>query len=242
MSFGTKLAGLRAVLREHSPAEALAMLSHRLSDEIQERRLGIRTRGFFSGTQLGHATSEFGAYLAAPYAALWWGLDQIPLTNGGDAFLDIGSGMGRVIVVAGTRPFRRVIGVEISPNLAERARENIAVARKRLRSPVDILVADACEYQVPDDITVVHLFNPFGGSILTRVIQNIQASLKRRPRRLSIIYGNPKEFERMRLGEGWARRGASREFYPGIEYAIYNCAATSWLCGDGILLRPPTGI
>jgi SAM-dependent methyltransferase len=225
VSFGTKLAGFKSVLRERSPGEILAGLSHRLSDEFQERRLGIRTRGFLSGSELGHVTSEFGAYLAAPYAALWWGLDRIPVTQDGDAFLDIGSGMGRVIVVAGTRRFRRVIGVEISPGLAERARENIASAGKRLRSPVDILVADACEYQVPDDITVVHLFNPFGGSILTRVVQNIRDSLTRRPRRLSIIYGNPKEFERMRLGKGWTTRGASRVFYPKIEYTLYHCSA-----------------
>ena len=225
MSLGTKLAGLRAVLREHSPAEVLAGLSHRVSDEIQERRLGIHTRGFYSGTQLGHATSEFGAYLAAPYAALWWGLKQIPATDERDAFLDIGSGMGRVIVVAGTRRFRRVIGVEISPDLADRARENIALAGKRLRSPVNILVDDACEYQIPEDITVIHLFNPFGGSVLTRVIENIRASLRRRPRRLALIYGNPKEFERMQLGEGWATRGSSRVFYPNIEYAFYDCAA-----------------
>lgn len=225
MSFGTKLAGFKSVLKERSPGEILAGLSHRLSDEFQERRLGIHTRGFLSGSQLGHVTSEFGAYLAAPYPALWWGLDRIPAAGDGDAFLDIGSGMGRVLVVAGTRRFKRVIGVEISPNLAERARQNIALAGNRLRSPVNILVADACEYPVPDDITVVHLFNPFVGSILTRVVENIRASLARRPRRLSLIYGNPKEFERMRLGEGWATKGASRVFYPNIEYALYACSA-----------------
>ncbi len=224
MSFGTKLAGLRAVLKERSSREVLAVLSNRLSDEFQERRLGIRTRGFLSGSQLGHVTSEFGAYLAAPYAALWWGLDLLSASQEGHAFLDIGSGMGRVVVVAGTRRFRRVIGVEISPGLAERARANIALARKRLHSPVEVLVADACEYAVPEDITVVHLFNPFGGTILTRVIANLRASLRRQPRRLSIIYGNPKEFERMRLGEGWATRRTSKEFYPGIEYALYDCA------------------
>ena len=226
MSFGSKLSGLLSTIRGQKARDVVSGLYHRLTDELQERRLGIRTRGFYSGSQLGHQTREFGAYLAAPYGGLRWGLRQVSIAPDRDALLDIGSGLGRALVVAGTKPFRRVVGVEISPALAERASENVARAHG-LRAPVEVVVADAREYEVPDDITVVHLFNPFSGSLLKDVIQKLHAAVTRRPRPLTIIYGNPGEFERMKLGEGWATRRARRVFYPNTEYAVYDCPVYS---------------
>ncbi len=41
-------------------------------------------------------------------------------------FVDIGSGMGRVVLIASRLPFKQVVGVEISPALHEIARENLA--------------------------------------------------------------------------------------------------------------------
>jgi hypothetical protein len=226
-SLSTKLASLLSVARSGGPGKAVSFLYHRLADEFHERRLGIRTTGFLSGSELHHQSPEFGAYLGAPYSALWHCFGQVAIRGDRDTLLDIGSGMGRVLVVAATKPFRRVIGVEISPELAELARENLRRAGRHLRCEVELEIADARSYHIPDDVTIIHIFNPFTGETLARVGGNIRAFLQRTRRPLTIIYGNPAGFEAMFFSEGWLKRSFFRVFYPNIEYAIYDCVAGS---------------
>src|SRR5215217_5076189 len=58
-----------------------------------------------------------------------------------DVFLDIGCGMGVVLVEAAARyPFRRVIGLDVVPQFTEIAKAMIARGRQRLRCrAIDII-------------------------------------------------------------------------------------------------------
>jgi hypothetical protein len=58
---------------------------------------------------------------------------------------------------------------------------------------VEIVVADATQYELPDDVTVIFMHSPFKGATFRRVLDRIGASLDRRPRRLRLIYKNPEE-------------------------------------------------
>lgn len=119
-----------------------------------------------------------------------------------DVFVDFGSGMGRVVLQAARYPFRKVIGVEVSETLHGIARENIDHNRWRLRcSDIDLVHADVLEYEIPDDVTVAFLYNPFQGEIFAIVIERLLQSVERNPRPLRIIYVNPVE-ERLLLGAG----------------------------------------
>ena len=51
----------------------------------------------------------------------------------GFTFVDLGSGKGRVLLLAALRPFRRVIGVEISASLHTRAQANVEALRGAIR-------------------------------------------------------------------------------------------------------------
>jgi SAM-dependent methyltransferase len=112
-----------------------------------------------------------------------------------DVFVDIGAGMGRVVLEAARLyPFKRVVGVELSEEFARVARTVIEKNRHRLRcKQVDIVCADARDYRVDDDVTVVYLYNPFLGEVFAAAVQSIIASVDRRPRRLRLIYFNPEE-------------------------------------------------
>ncbi len=91
-----------------------------------------------------------------------------------DVFVDFGSGMGRVVLQAARYPFRKVIGVEVSETLHGIARENIDRNRQRLRCPdIELVHADALEYEIPDDVTVAFLYNPFRGTIFATVIERL---------------------------------------------------------------------
>ena len=110
-----------------------------------------------------------------------------------DVLVDFGSGMGRAVLIAAHRyPFRRVIGVEISPELNFIAMENLCRTRHKLRClHVTFIIADAVTYTVPDDMTYAYFFHPFADDIFRAVVRNIIASLDRRHRRVTICYANP---------------------------------------------------
>jgi SAM-dependent methyltransferase len=135
-------------------------------------------------------------YTASPWWVLRWLLPRSDVRPS-DVFVEFGCGKGRVVLDAARRyPFRRVIGVELSPDLSEVARRLVARERNRLRCrDVRIDTADATEYSVPDDMTYAYLYNPFNGDTFERVCANIVASLDRAPRPLHLIYLNPADHE-----------------------------------------------
>ena len=49
------------------------------------------------------------------------------------------------------------------------------------------------EYEIPDDLSVVYLYNPFTGLLFARFIERLLRSLERRPRPLRLVYNYPFE-------------------------------------------------
>lgn len=47
-------------------------------------------------------------------------------------------------------------------------------------------------FDVPDEVTTVYLFNPLFKDAIIRFLDNIRISLKRNPRIINLIYYNPK--------------------------------------------------
>jgi SAM-dependent methyltransferase len=112
-----------------------------------------------------------------------------------DVFLDLGCGRGRVLYMAARYyRLRRIVGVDISAELTEHARLNIEQRRERLRTQeVEIVCANAREWTVPDDVTLVYLYFPFSGETWKAVVGNLVASLDRSPRRMRIFFAAPKQ-------------------------------------------------
>jgi SAM-dependent methyltransferase len=158
-----------------------------------ERRLGVRTSGEIGLDELGIAAEGRERY--KPVGLLQFRRILPPsAVTADDIFVDIGSGMGRAVLLAAAYPFRRVIGVELSTRLVDIAQDNLDRSRARLRCKDVVFVnADAVDYEIPDDVTVVFMNNPFREAIFAAVIKNVLASYDRRPRMLRIVYGNPIE-------------------------------------------------
>jgi SAM-dependent methyltransferase len=140
-----------------------------------------------------------------------------------DVFLDIGCGNGRAVLLAAAYPFRRVIGIELSTQLVEIAQDNIDRTKARVRCKNMVLVnADAENYEIPDDVTVVFMYNPFRGPIFATVVKNLLNSYDRKPRPLRIVYANPIE-EPALLATGRVRMiGRVQGFRPGREWSRSN--------------------
>jgi SAM-dependent methyltransferase len=115
-----------------------------------------------------------------------------------DVFLDLGAGKGRVVLLAARYPFARVIGVELSESLAAVARRNVATIGVRPRcGPIEIVTADAVDFEIPDDVSVVYMNNAFRGSTFDAVIGNLLESVDRKPRRVRLIYWNADDRDRL---------------------------------------------
>ncbi len=71
------------------------------------------------GPNLVHATH----YEPTPVGDLDALLAHVPFALERSTFVDLGSGMGRAVLLAASRPFRQVVGVEISPALHAIARD-----------------------------------------------------------------------------------------------------------------------
>jgi SAM-dependent methyltransferase len=95
-------------------------------------------------------------------------------------FIDLGSGKGRVLLVAAQYPFKSVIGVEFSKTLHDIAQSNISkfVEQGLTRTRPTSINMDAGEFdfsQFTDK--VVFCFNPFAASLMLCVLDNLQRSV-----------------------------------------------------------------
>jgi SAM-dependent methyltransferase len=137
------------------------------------------------------------------------------------AFVDFGCGKGRVLLLASEFGFSRVVGVEFSGLLCEIARANVAGYRRRRSggAPIMVIEGDAAEYKFMDDETVLFFFNPFDAVVLAAVLDGVVASVHRRPRRVWIVYNNPRWPEVIECA-GFTPIG--RHTFPSGVFTIYE--------------------
>ena len=96
------------------------------------------------------------------------------------SFIDIGSGKGRVLLIAAEYGFEEVKGIEFSSNLTAIANKNISKYRTQYKSNTffDVINIDAAHYKFNNIEDVFFLYNPFDEVILEKVLDNICKSLK----------------------------------------------------------------
>ena len=112
-------------------------------------------------------------------------------------FVDLGSGKGRALLLASRYPFRRIVGVEIAPELSEVAAANVhrfAASWQTCRA-IEAHTGDAAEFVYPAGPLVLFLYQPFLPPVLKRCLKNLAKSLAAEPREVYVVYVNP-VFER----------------------------------------------
>ena len=178
-------------LRRLGLRETLRLYRYRLGEYYRDWRLGIRTTGLLYPDAT-EADPDYQPYEAAHYRCLHQAMRYFDPHPERDVLLDYGCGLGRAVVVGALYPFRKVIGVELSAELSQAARQNVRRAAPRLRcSAVEIVTADAAEYQVPPEVNCVFLFNPFTGPVLRAVLDRLHHSWLQHPRKLRLVYLYP---------------------------------------------------
>ncbi len=171
----------------------------------------------------GHAVA-YQPSKAQPFLKL---LDALQLPRG-CTFVDVGSGKGKILLLAARyagHRFRRVVGLEFSSALCEQARRNIDIFRRshpRL-APIDVIEGDATKCVLEGDENVFFLYNPFDGLILARFLKVIESSWIKHPRRIWLVYSVPMHAEVVLASGLFPQR---REFnFGGNDVYVYSTDA-----------------
>lgn len=192
---------LRGFLERYERFTLLDHLRTRIVDRLyvyQRRVFDFRYRVATGGatyTEIDtfHADTENWPYLGCQWPDLWFVLKDLKHEG---TFVDLGCGKGKALLIAGMLQYQRVIGVEISSELAAAARHNINQFRgKRRAGTVECVAASVTDWMVPDDASAVFLFNPFFGETFKMAMANVFASYDRHPREMHIVYEYPWEHE-----------------------------------------------
>lgn len=135
------------------------------------------------------------------------------------AFVDVGCGKGRPLLVASEFGFRRLVGVELAPHLARVARANAATvaARHPGRTAIEILVGDATAVEPPADHVVYYLYNPFSRPLVQALVENVERQLKDRLQHAFFVCYNPVHGEVLDRSPHFARWSAATLRYADDE-------------------------
>jgi SAM-dependent methyltransferase len=151
------------------------------------------------------------------------------------SFIDYGSGKGRVLLLASRLPFRRVVGVEYSPELHRIAQRNLRSSQfvDRRSGPVESICMDAVRYSIPEEPVVLYFNNPFRRPIMESIRDNVVRSYEGNPRSIVVIYFWPVHYDVWdevgflkrvvsRSHEAQHRSWSALDDIPRYHYVIYK--------------------
>ena len=143
-------------------------------------------------------------------------LERLPIRHEQFTLVDIGSGKGRVLLIAAEFPFRRIIGVEFASELHDIAVSN--VHRARPDDPrLEFVCQDATDYEFPDEPLVLYFYGPFLAPIMRIVIGNVSQSLRASPRPAYLVLFTTPELQREAEMVGFERVDESVFAWPATD-------------------------
>jgi len=111
-------------------------------------------------------------------------LAHLPIQPSQFTFVDMGCGKGRALMLAAEMSFRRLIGVDLSPEL-------LRIARLNTNGAAELICTDCTNFVFPSEATVVFMFNPFWEDVMAQVVSNLERSLASHPRDVYVTYYRP---------------------------------------------------
>ena len=185
--------GLRGAIRQ-----ALRLTPRSANPGVVRRESGphpfdrahqVDTSGLVSGEDI-DSRSLSGLYITGYYgispSTLQQALERLPEPVDAYTFVDLGCGKGRALLVAAEHPFRRLLGVEISPELARVAQANTSPEPR-----IAVEQGDAATFRFPNEPLVIFLYHPFLPPVLRKVLRNLKQTRADSSHPTFLLYANP---------------------------------------------------
>jgi len=225
-----------AVYCAQSLRELRRLANFLLDETAYDRKMGLETSRLVNVADLGIDPARMGgiarnasgfAYVPSPASVPATILKDLGLRYNEYSFIDLGSGMGRVVFAAAQFPFRKVVGVEFSEELHQIAERNLAKISPTLKAAaVELNCQDAQEHTFPPGNCVVYLFNPFRETVMQTVLKNLERCYAKGPAELYVIYYAPVLGAMLDAAPFLTRIKMTRE------YSIYCKCSTGVVFGD----------
>lgn len=105
--------------------------------------------------------------------------NTVPFDPTNLTFIDIGAGKGKVLFIAASLSFKRIIGVEFDTALAAVIEKNILSYKNpdRQCDTIEVANANAREFQLPTGSMILFFYFPFKASLLSEVLENFSHRL-----------------------------------------------------------------
>jgi SAM-dependent methyltransferase len=149
-----------------NPSSIRNMESRRLSwcgSRTSSRRTSAFSKNF----------SHSCRYEACNPLDLQWAIKASAIDPTEFTFIDVGCGKGRPLLVASKYAFPKLIGVEYSARLCKQAIANLRKC-KVPEDRFDVVCADATQYVFPEGDLFTFFYNPFDGTTLRAVLENLR--------------------------------------------------------------------
>jgi hypothetical protein len=187
---------LYGMVRDQTPARRRERRLRAEQDRDFDRRFHVDTAGFIPLDRLaiGSTNRDFGfAYDPIQPERFQRTAGSLALRHEDYIFIDFGSGKGKSVLLASELPFKKIIGVEFSPDLYQIAQRNIQTYQNPNQKckDIELVCMDAAEFPIPPVPAVLFMFNPFGKEVMERVIENVRRSYEAHPRELYVAYATP---------------------------------------------------
>lgn len=107
-------------------------------------------------------------------------------------FIDVGSGKGKMLLLASHFPFSEIIGIEYAPGLHAVALKNIQQLQAKMETSNNVVSvnADALTWDLPNGPAVYFLYNPFDLAITKAFFVRLDRHVERTRAATFMIYGN----------------------------------------------------
>jgi hypothetical protein len=132
------------------------------------------------------------AYSPAPIDLVNQALERIPTEFRNATFVDIGSGKGRIVLLASLLPFNRVVGVEYDRVLHDVAVRNVASFSSTGKEKIELCCTDAAEFELPPGPLVVFFHHPFDRPLFEVICRRLKAAFQDNRPPICAVYIDPK--------------------------------------------------
>lgn len=186
----------------------LQLLREERTNRAFDKRYGTDTAGEMP---LNEAGVPGGGDIYGVYRPFWESMFHeamriLPIDISKYTFVDIGSGKGKLLMLAAHYPFKAIEGVEYGAKLHEAAERNVAIFRTATGAEVPIkpMLGDATTYELPAGPVVCIIFNALDEVTNNIVLRRMAAQAGEGNRPVFVIYANLRSVVEREIGRGGA--------------------------------------
>jgi hypothetical protein len=185
LTFGRSIAAPYLIFREYKRArnEFDWKFGVDTDGSINLNRLDIKSPNKAHGANYGATSPD----------VFWQAVASLEINYQDFVFVDLGSGKGRVVLLASELPFKEIIGIEFSPELNKIAQANVRRYKSKSQrcKEIRLVCTDFLDFPIPETPVFFFLYFPCKGPVMKSLVQKIKASVLNNPRQIYIIYVNP---------------------------------------------------